>query len=71
MGKEAVTPSCAVPTTPLNRFIPGIALTRSPIGAPGEHDLPAYFSVCRVSRVISLGAKIRNGGPQKPVPRLV
>ena len=25
----------------------------------------------RVSSVISLGAKIRNGGPQKPVPRLV
>jgi hypothetical protein len=24
-----------------------------------------------VSSVISLGAKIRNGGPQKPVPRLV
>jgi len=24
----------------------------------------------RISRVISLGAKIRNGGPQKPVPRL-
>lgn len=23
------------------------------------------------SRVISLGAKMRNGGPQKPVPRLV
>ncbi len=23
------------------------------------------------SRVISLGAKTRNGGPQKPVPRLV
>lgn len=25
----------------------------------------------RVSRVISLGAKTRKGGPQKPVPRLV
>lgn len=25
----------------------------------------------RMSRVISLGAKTRNGGPQKPVPRLV
>ncbi len=25
----------------------------------------------RVIRVISLGAKIRSGGPQKPVPRLV
>ncbi len=25
----------------------------------------------RTSRVISLGAKTRNGGPQKPVPRLV
>ncbi|MFY1670486.1 DUF6766 family protein [Plantactinospora sp. WMMB334] len=25
----------------------------------------------RVSRVISLGAKIRSGGPQNPVPRLV
>nr|GID87098.1 hypothetical protein Ade03nite_60220 [Actinoplanes derwentensis] len=25
----------------------------------------------KVRRVISLGAKMRNGGPQKPVPRLV
>lgn len=29
------------------------------------------YSARRVSRVISLGANTRNGGPQKPVPRLV
>ncbi|BET46156.1 hypothetical protein RGQ21_11380 [Kitasatospora aureofaciens] len=34
----------------------------------GEVD---SWGLRRTSRVISLGAKIRNGGPQKPVPRLV
>lgn len=29
------------------------------------------FGERSTSRVISLGAKTRNGGPQKPVPRLV
>ncbi len=37
---------------------------------------PGYGEVGRwgersTSRVISLGEKMRNGGPQKPVPRLV
>ncbi|MFK4869071.1 winged helix-turn-helix domain-containing protein [Streptomyces sp. CSMPJR101] len=44
-------------------------------GASGTGALPTpRYAACgerSTSRVISLGAKTRNGGPQKPVPRLV
>ncbi|WP_206739192.1 hypothetical protein [Streptomyces sp. L2] len=35
------------------------------------YDEAGRFGERRTRRVISLGAKTRNGGPQKPVPRLV
>lgn len=41
---------------------------RRPVGCYGEVGRSGERST---SRVISLGAKTRNGGPQKPVPRLV
>lgn len=64
-----------------SRLRPGTALI-APAGArpsrrrPARLPAPCYGEVGRwgersTSRVISLGAKTRNGGPQKPVPRLV
>lgn len=39
-------------------------------GCPSS-DAVAHPVLRRMSSEISLGAKIRNGGPQKPLPRLV
>lgn len=47
---------------------------RSYRGVSAEGDVSGaggYVELRRVSRVISLGAKTRNGGPQNPAPRVV
>ncbi len=40
-------------------------------GDTTDRLVPDQAGARSVSRVISLGANTRNGGPQKPVPRLV
>ena len=51
----------------------GLITQRQPLGRdkPPGNAQEALDPARRVISVISLGAKIRNGGPQKPVPRLV
>ncbi len=47
------------------------AWRRAPSARAGRYREAGGWGERRVRRVISLGAKTRNGGPQKPVPRLV
>ncbi|GAA4203253.1 hypothetical protein GCM10022220_12030 [Actinocatenispora rupis] len=74
----------AAPTTPRMRALPPLMLATLPRRAPlrqrdscdpfvpnAWQSPPGAQAARRVSTVISLGAKIRSGGPQKPVPRLV
>jgi hypothetical protein len=49
-----------------------VVITPHPLGVLGRIGIGDHGRAARsVSTVISLGAKTRNGGPQKPVPRLV
>src|SRR5262249_55086492 len=69
--RDNVDVSQCVPRTDGSRTV----TNRQPAAAPGSRTMPPEGPQAAADRsvmsVISLGAKIRNGGPQKPVPRLV
>jgi hypothetical protein len=72
-GKPVLAPPCRSLTAVLDAVRLGPADDAAVVTAGQLRAVwfQSYAGACKVIRVISLGAKIRKGGPQKPVPRLV